>query len=544
MTTNLKAAMVSLRASGVAECTIWIDALCINQQDVDEKSSQVAYMPRIYEKSSMTMAWLGADNDAKEGRKAMKAVKLLGEVFSAHTTAETTTVDEELLKKLLNDLKDRKEIDNWEVKDALHVLFKLPWWQRRWVVQEVALSKNCILMCGDEAVEWRHFTAASLFLAYLRYPWRHPDVDQHRSHVAGLLLSSHKNCLRFEHLRRRKTQLPLLELLELCRGYYETDAKDAVFAMVSLMAESGAIKPDYRKTVNQVYLDVAVHQLAQSQPLDILHHCFYDVKMVAVPSWIPDWRVKASCRTPVQIGWEAIDEPTLSTLSADKTTLRVTARRICKITTTHLMPSGIEKPTDPAEVSEWLDLALNRTADPSLKPQPLWIWPIVHLVDQFSRYSLKPPSSTPPPPPIDVLSLARLVAGLLAFLEAEDGVPPDALLPGIARETDAGTLDRMKQSFAALATRDARIAFNEALEACRGRRAFQVAGGWLALGQPSVEAGDELVWIAGCKNPFVVRERGGRFVVVGPAYVADIGARRFAADVKVAKKAWEQIDLV
>lgn len=40
----------------------WIDALCINQDDLDERSQQVAIMGDIYRSSSLTRIWLGAEN--------------------------------------------------------------------------------------------------------------------------------------------------------------------------------------------------------------------------------------------------------------------------------------------------------------------------------------------------------------------------------------------------------------------------------------------------------------------------------------------------
>jgi hypothetical protein len=40
---------------------VWADALCINQEDNDEKSVQIRLMPRIYQSAASTLIWLGLD---------------------------------------------------------------------------------------------------------------------------------------------------------------------------------------------------------------------------------------------------------------------------------------------------------------------------------------------------------------------------------------------------------------------------------------------------------------------------------------------------
>jgi hypothetical protein len=58
---------------------MWIDAICIDQSDLQEKNQQVHMMGRIYQEASCTDIWLGDPKDAI--RPAKKAFPDFGEFF-------------------------------------------------------------------------------------------------------------------------------------------------------------------------------------------------------------------------------------------------------------------------------------------------------------------------------------------------------------------------------------------------------------------------------------------------------------------------------
>jgi hypothetical protein len=60
VTTNLESALRHLRH--LKYKLLWVDALCINQKDLDERESQIRYMKQIYTKSKQTLVWLGASS--------------------------------------------------------------------------------------------------------------------------------------------------------------------------------------------------------------------------------------------------------------------------------------------------------------------------------------------------------------------------------------------------------------------------------------------------------------------------------------------------
>jgi hypothetical protein len=66
VTSSLHSALKSLRPQTGPARTLWIDAICINQADLDERSSQVARMREIYHKANMVIVWLGDGNEATQ----------------------------------------------------------------------------------------------------------------------------------------------------------------------------------------------------------------------------------------------------------------------------------------------------------------------------------------------------------------------------------------------------------------------------------------------------------------------------------------------
>jgi hypothetical protein len=64
-TTNLHAALLRLR-NRCLERTIWIDAICINQKDDEEKGHQIQSMPRIFGQAYRVLVWLGEAEDESD----------------------------------------------------------------------------------------------------------------------------------------------------------------------------------------------------------------------------------------------------------------------------------------------------------------------------------------------------------------------------------------------------------------------------------------------------------------------------------------------
>ena len=127
----------------------WADAISINQADIPEKNAQIQKMAMIYNRADSVSVWLGGED--KDSARAIEFIERLLKLenFDPLTQDPGTSAE-------------------WA---ALHNLMQRPWFNRRWIVQEISLARSATLFCGNESVPWPDFSAATaLFVA------RHRDL--------------------------------------------------------------------------------------------------------------------------------------------------------------------------------------------------------------------------------------------------------------------------------------------------------------------------------------------------------------------------------
>jgi len=135
VTTNLYDALVALRrAAEGLPVAIWVDAICINQADVGERGRQVAIMRDIYSQADTVRAWLSRADDPVI-RRGFEMFKIL----------VAWRFREEALPMQLSPEGGNETLANVL---ALELLFRLPYWSRIWVIQELSLGKVNVLCCG------------------------------------------------------------------------------------------------------------------------------------------------------------------------------------------------------------------------------------------------------------------------------------------------------------------------------------------------------------------------------------------------------------
>ncbi|KAH8707134.1 heterokaryon incompatibility protein-domain-containing protein, partial [Phaeosphaeriaceae sp. PMI808] len=123
----------------VYDRTLWVDAVCINQSNDEERNHQVEMMAEIYSKADCVRIWLG--NPTESSTLAIRFIK--NEVLQLQHFDELCESVEASVK--------------WR---SLLELMQRPWFSRRWVVQEVALAKRTIIHCGSAKLSWTKFAVA------------------------------------------------------------------------------------------------------------------------------------------------------------------------------------------------------------------------------------------------------------------------------------------------------------------------------------------------------------------------------------------------
>ena len=138
VTPDLVAALRALRYQG-RDRFLWIDQICINQENPLEKNHQVEMMSEIYGRASKVCIWLGEGD--RSSRMALEFIKK--EVLQLQNFDELCGSEQ--------------ASEKW---GALLDLMQRPWFSRRWVVQEIALAHSTVVYCGGDKISWKKFAVA------------------------------------------------------------------------------------------------------------------------------------------------------------------------------------------------------------------------------------------------------------------------------------------------------------------------------------------------------------------------------------------------
>jgi hypothetical protein len=149
VTANLEEALRSLRhgAGGKERHKVfWVDAICINQQDIQERSQQVPRMRRVFETAEGVIVWLG-----RETSESAMAMDFLNQN------------SEHLVNGKAEFKAEGSHTKEWSAfRDGL--VFK-PWWSRLWIVQEVAVARHIMVVCGSKCVPWNVLISAYILVS-------------------------------------------------------------------------------------------------------------------------------------------------------------------------------------------------------------------------------------------------------------------------------------------------------------------------------------------------------------------------------------------
>jgi Heterokaryon incompatibility protein (HET) len=162
--------------------TLWVDAVCINQRNLEEKPLQLLLMNKIYSFASRVLCWLGEDTDEKAVAQALKLVEKIGHVNFNSLTRRA--VNPQFMRE--HNLPEPYD-QQWEF---LISLWKRPWFQRAWIVQEFLSGSEVRFICGLFELEWRVLASGiGKLLEYRLMDWgvgfdpnREPEIQ---STVAG-----------------------------------------------------------------------------------------------------------------------------------------------------------------------------------------------------------------------------------------------------------------------------------------------------------------------------------------------------------------------
>ncbi|OGM45516.1 hypothetical protein ABOM_006475 [Aspergillus bombycis] len=233
VTGNLHTVLLRLRNHSVARL-LWIDAICINQKDDQEKSHQIQLMRTIYGEAWRVIVWLGEEAD--QSSDALAAIRKAAEDASLDPVSKSY-------------YRDRSDSEKY-IPSSL-ALVQRPWFQRIWVLQEVALARDIVVMCGSVEMNGYAFISGLQSLEVLRTA--HPRLQ-------GLVQSAYhliKDAV-FRPSYRFNTRgtLSIGELIDMYHSRHASCLHDKVYALLGMCSDdpdTEALRPDYKLPWNKVF---------------------------------------------------------------------------------------------------------------------------------------------------------------------------------------------------------------------------------------------------------------------------------------------------
>jgi hypothetical protein len=293
---------------------IWIDAICINQTDQEEKSTQIPLMRDIYSRAATVIVWMGpstseSDSFFAELQDVRKKLKVWMVLYTANPDCRGPDKEERPCNKAF-----------WK---GLSQVLNSEWFTRLWTFQEVILPPKATLLCGNSWADFDEFVdfimEGLLRSSYIR---RLSDTDTEASdnsaittcHSADFLrnktakegkikvIEFHNVAIKLYDLRFRHVKEPVDRVWAIV-GLLESDFRDRVAPEVDY-SEKGRF--EYWKTWI-MFAKILIDEPGGMRLLNIPPTL--EPRPSYLPSWCPNLSGRAACNMLIDGLWtDAIDK--------------------------------------------------------------------------------------------------------------------------------------------------------------------------------------------------------------------------------------------
>ncbi|EFR05070.1 hypothetical protein MGYG_08078 [Nannizzia gypsea CBS 118893] len=238
---NCEAGLKAIRCQGT-ELPVWVDSICIDQHNNDDRAEQIASIKYIYANAAKSMFFVGAPS-------------------------EDSDLALDLLRSVANGLAVpyRVAATKGKSKDALRSLFKRLCFSSLWLAQQLIYAANPEILCGNRSEIWP--------------PWSRMPNGIRR--CAPLLLLN-------PGAWAKLVDAGLYNILRHASAHQCPDPRDKIFAILGLLEEVG-FSVDYNLPVEAVYTGVTAHLLQNKTDFRLFNLLGSDERRLNLPSWVPDY---------------------------------------------------------------------------------------------------------------------------------------------------------------------------------------------------------------------------------------------------------------
>ncbi|KAJ4221509.1 hypothetical protein NW759_006758 [Fusarium solani] len=521
---NLYSALKNLREANQPRC-MWIDAICINQTDNNEKNVQVPLMREIYETCQRAVIWLGPSNFLT--RRAFRVLKVLLE-YSHAWPLGFTRVSVDCWRHAEHNLgqttgrtaaSDRRLNENWfwdRIYDALafEYLWNRQWFSRVWILQEATVSPDAIVKCGEDEISWSHLTDY--------WSWN-SKADIIPTHAEAPFVNRVS--------WKRDLAMDLFIAFALNEASSATNPRDKIYGVLAFVRKRDyiGITVDYSKDAADVYLDFTTAVLKARPDLGVLVRSrgVRPNSKTNLPSWSLDWEHdqmqqwwswtysghnhRASIPSPARATKDSKAE--VEFIENDKV-LGLLGAEVDEVVAVGLgMPDADEwawTQTFRAYLT-WREVAQLDSADvyePTGQPRREMFWRTMKWFTLYNPVRVEDENAQFDAFDNRVVRLTRFLPKRLFGNQV-----------GAALLTLWDTLLSVGATVRFYTT-DPSWLFDAS--AGWGRAMFRTSSGYVGLGLPNLQPGDRIFLVNGCKAPMAFRPSGNRWKVVGETYVHGI----------------------
>lgn len=277
---------------------VWIDYICINQEDNAERAAQVSHMNALYSQAELVLVHLGAQDQGSEQLPDLYRTiyQARNRYYQVHEDGGNNTNSVRMSDLSLRELdgaglKPRGD----PVWDMHRAFLQRPWFLRTWIIQEAVLARKLLFVCGGWGADgglltnaWNVLAAEQLlhFLtnASLKMSIQQKAPEARAIHQILLMLNMGMGNV-------DKKNLSLIDLLQTSRNALATDPRDYVYGLLGLASElyRSKIEVDYEEPVAKTYRRVAKVVVELGEGAKLLYNLHGLDTKLDLPSWVPDW---------------------------------------------------------------------------------------------------------------------------------------------------------------------------------------------------------------------------------------------------------------
>jgi hypothetical protein len=451
---------------------LWTDSLCINQDSTEEKSHQVAIMGEIYSRADCVLIWIGPEKD--ESDKALDIMQHLSDRvrfdslnITLHPSIQCSEDDMHW-----SDRRVALPYKDGQLTAVLN-LFIRPYFSRTWIRQETVLARAATLHCGGRTIQWNSFRTAATCLSLKPLNLSaFPNDDSTDFTIASRQM--------FDLCNLASVDIAYSALRWYTGGTGCKEPEDKIYAALSMLNIENrnlGVTPNYDCGAQELYTDIARRVILHGKSLELFSTCVLLSTGMQLPSWVPDWSSPMPTSSLMIPAWSACAWISGQNLVPHARSLCVAGVVVAHITSFEYIRYGVYQPASVFAILR------------KLKPNP----------EQPATESGTGRRW------IDTFLMAMLPLGVA-----------EAFWP---RRTDKLTLEQWTQVLNVVwkssvgydavdveTKRDIDPALRECFANWRGLCLFNATNEFIGTAYPSIQEGDIVCVLIGCRWPVVLRQ--------------------------------------